>query len=305
MLNLLQKYRGTVADLIVFSESAFPYGVNAPLYNPYEVKNVFKNTLNVELQLDQNRILSNGDIAYIISQIFNADVILGLEDFSNEKKEAYNAAFFFSPEQSYHKRYKKRVLVPLGEYIPFNWCKRFLSAYGIQDSFTSGKKAKIFKGKNLNYGVSICYEETYGDLMRQNRLLGADVLVNLTNDVWYPNSRLPRVHFLHSRLRAVEEGIPLVRACNTGVTCAIDSLGKTIVELPYENAKQKASPGALFVKFPLYSYPTLYTFIGDPPLIGFSWMWVSLTFIGVCIKRKMAKNSLWYKPIQNSKNVES
>ena len=138
-------------------------------------------------------------------------------------------------------RYEKRILLPIAEYIPFNWVKKFALKYGIADSFTPGLEAKVFQMGRVKTGVSICYEETFGNLMRANRAKGADLLINLTNDAWYPDSRLPSVHYLHGRLRAVELGIPLLRSCNTGVTCGIDALGRTIGMLPFETPRVQTS----------------------------------------------------------------
>src|SRR5690606_27562937 len=92
--------------------------------------------------------------------------------------------------------------------------------------FTPGTKAQVIEHPKVKVGVCICYEETFGNLMRENKQLGASLLVNLTSDVWYPNSSLPWQHFDHARLRTVEMGLPLVRACNTSVTASLDSLGR-------------------------------------------------------------------------------
>ena len=102
--------------------------------------------------------------------------------------------------------------------------------------------------------------------MRENKLKGAEFLINLTSDVWYPNSRLTQQHLDHARLRTTEGGLPLLRACNTGITCAIDSLGRTLASFGEEEWKQ----GALKVEVPLYHYKTPYTLYGDSLILGFS-----------------------------------
>lgn len=279
ILALLAPHRGKPVDLIVLSEAAVPYGTELPLYPVGAIASSFKEILDSSFLQgeEKERRVGNSYWARSLANYFHADVIIGLEELEGE--HAYNAAFFYPPDSSYQARYAKRVLVPMGEYIPFQWCKKILSKYGIQDSFTAGSEATVFEGKRLPMGVSICYEETFGHLMRENQLKGARLLVNLTNDVWYPNSRLPSVHYLHGRLRAVEGGVPLLRSCNTGVTCAVDSLGRLVGALDCERQGVKCQPDALYVSVPTYTYKTLYTRTGDLPIIAISGMCVLIAFL--------------------------
>jgi apolipoprotein N-acyltransferase len=116
--------------------------------------------------------------------------------------------------------------------------------------------------------------------MREGRQKGAEVMVNLTSDVWYPNSKLPRQHLDHARVRTVENGIPLIRACNTGVTAAIDSLGKNVSVLGGDQPeKVEWVADGLVVHVPLYSYHTLYSKLGDSLIIGISMIFVLAGFL--------------------------
>lgn len=99
--------------------------------------------------------------------------------------------------------------------------------------------------------------------MRENKQLGAVALINLTSDVWYPDSRLPLQHFYHARLRTVESGLPLLRASNVGITGAIDSLGRIIELAGNGEAEPSWTHEALYVEVPLYGYQTLYQHTGD------------------------------------------
>ncbi len=277
ILIMLKKHDHTGVDLIVFSEAVVPYGTDLPLYSLDQISAVFEEVLGVQLVYQEGWDFNVGNAywAQAIANYFQADVVIGLEDADplliKGPQHVYNAAFLFRPNED-RQRYEKRVLVPLGEYIPFQWCKMILKKYGIEDSFTPGIEAKVFEGKKAPIGMSICYEETYGHLMRESRLKGAGLLVNLTNDVWYPKSRLPLVHFLHGRIRSVEGGVPVLRASNTGVTCAIDSLGRTIDYLGYEDMSQASVSDALYVTLPLYNYPTLYMRYGDQLIVWFSFL---------------------------------
>jgi apolipoprotein N-acyltransferase len=284
ILRLLAPYQNGSTKLIVLPEGTVPYGTHYPLYSVEKVSEIFQKVFgrNDFLPLANHSKVGNLYVAHALSNLFNSDIIIGLEDTEprNEGITAYNAAFLVSPHKGLAERYEKRIVVPMGEYIPFEWCKGILSKYGIADSYTPGGQAKIFHGmQDIHYGISICYEETYGHLMRENRKLGANILVNITNDVWYPRSRLPSVHFFHGRLRAVEEGIPQLRACNTGITCGIDALGREIAKLPYDCPESGCLPGVLPLNLPLYSYPTLYALSGDYLVISFS----TLFFIVFCV----------------------
>lgn len=289
ILEMLAPYRGQNIDLIILPEAALPLTADYPYYYFETVRSLFENYFgDSEFFPAKEDRVGNSFWAKCIANAFNADVVAGFEDreysVEGEKNKAYNAAFLFKPFSEEKLRYEKRVLVPMGEYIPFEWCKKILLKYGISDSYCKGQSAKVFLGKKTPFSTSICYEETYGYLMRENRKKGANLLVNLTNDVWYPHSRLPSVHFFHGRVRAVENGIPLFRACNTGVTAGIDSLGRTVGMLNYETSKKKSLPEVLFVTLCSYHFPTLYSRFGDMPILLFSLSFAGVFFVS---KRKL------------------
>ena len=211
--------------------------------------------------------------------------MIGLEDqlyIEEKQEESYSAALHFYPQLSKSdaniSRYEKRVLVPMGEYIPFECCRTWAAKYGVYGSFTHGKAAKLFNGP-IPLGPSICYEEAFGHLMRDNRLKGAELLVNITNDGWYPHSKLPQQHFDHSRLRSIENGVPLVRACNTGITGAIDSLGRVVGIWGRNVREAQEKAGALRISVPTYHFHTLYTFCGDYFILGVSLIFLLIAFI--------------------------
>lgn len=288
ILSLMNPYLSQNVDLIVLPENVVPYGTYHAIFSFKEAQLLLQDVFGPAIHaffppLEApyvNQIggsdasewrVSNAFFVQTLANLYHADVIVGLEDAvetTPAKVEHYSAAFHFSPD-SYQEapRYEKRVLVPMGEYIPFAFFENLAARYGITGSFTPGTCAKVFKGK-VPFGPSICYEEMYGDLMRENRLLGAQLLVNLTNDGWYPQSYLPQQHFDHSRLRTVENGIPLLRACNTGITGAVDSLGRIVKVLGDNYLDCQMRAGALHVEIPTYHYHTLYAKVGDKMIIG-------------------------------------
>lgn len=293
ILNISKKHLGKTIDLMVLPEYVVPFGTYSFIY-PYEsVKKSFINVFGDESlkwlppkeepfarqyqQLESELwLVNNAFWAQAIANAFQTELVMGLEDadeLEDGTRAYYSSAIYFKPgktaEEFSPTRYAKRVLLPLAEYIPFSFCKDFAAQYGIQSSFTPGEEATVLQGCKAPFGLSICYEETFGDLMRESRQNGSELLVNLTSDVWYPNSKLPKQHFDHARLRTVENGIPLLRACNTGITCGVDSLGRIVSTLHKEDGSSEWLADSLYVSIPRYHYKTLYSSFGDKLIIGF------------------------------------
>ncbi len=304
VLSTLQKQVGQAIDLIVLPEYLVPYGTYHDIYPLEEIYRLFQEQFGNVPEIFPNEespfmsifwseqgpkwLVSNAFLAQTLANLFQAHVVIGLEDSvyidkPTKKTESYSAAFHFVPGTNEKPvRYEKRVLVPMGEYIPFTWCRQLAAQYGITGSFTCGKEAKVFAGP-VPFGASICYEEIYGHLMRENRAKGAELLVNLTNDGWYPHSRLPKQHFDHARLRTVENGIPLVRACNTGITGAIDSLGQIVGVLGDDHMQVQELADSIRLDVPLYHYHTFYARFGDWLILGLASLF--LLIAGFCKKK--------------------
>ena len=129
--------------------------------------------------------------------------------------------------------YDKSHLLPFGEYVPF---RSFLNRLGVeriaagQGDFQAGEGATTLSLAGLPpLGVLVCYEaifpgEIVGDANRPRWLL------NLTNDAWFGQTAGPYQHFTMSRVRAAEEGIPLVRVANTGISGIADAYGRVVVQ---------------------------------------------------------------------------
>ncbi len=308
ILNITKKHSGKNADLLILPEAVLPYGTYSFVYPLSVVQKTFLETygsdslktlppLESPLAIKQNTLqgkiwrVNNAYWIQALANYFQTEVVAGLEDaedIEEGQREYYSSAIHFLPQTEAKpefstSRYEKRVLVPMGEYIPFSYLAKLAEQYGLLGSFTPGKEAKVFKGKK-NLGLSICYEETYGHLMRENKQKGAEILLNLTSDIWYPNSRLIFQHFDHSRLRTVENGIPLLRACNTGVTAGLDSLGRVIAQLGDSPQNIESLSDSLLVTVPLHSYQPPYVFWGDWLIIGLSLLSVTVCLLTGCIK---------------------
>jgi apolipoprotein N-acyltransferase len=142
----------------------------------------------------------------------------------------YNSMFVLDGLDSIAGIYDKWHLVPFGEFAP-SWVP-FAVQLVPGRGFAFGSGPKTFKVAGLPpFGGLICYEAIYPAQLvdEANR---PEWLVNITNDAWFGNSTGPRQHLAAARLRAVEEGLPLVRAANTGITAAFDASGREIGRLP-------------------------------------------------------------------------
>lgn len=276
-------------DLIVLPEAAVPFNAYQYIYSLDMVEKIIRFECGEEAvrqrpplqppfakvkQINGKEMwmVTNAFWAQSIANCFDAEVVAGMDVQDNgpfDSTQNYNAALHFAPfSENVKNRYEKRILLPLAEYLPFNFLRPLVNRYGISEFFTHGKEAKVFHG-NVPFSVSICYEETFPGLIREGRLKGAHLFVNVTNDNWYPFSKLPLQHFTHGRLRAVENGVPMVRACNTGLTAAIDCFGRTISSLGQGSATTfEWTSGALFTPLSKHQFKTLYTFWGDAGIIS-------------------------------------
>ena len=150
--------------------------------------------------------------------------------------------------------YDKRRLVPFGEYLPW---RRWLSRLGFSQltaqrrDFTAGGGDPIMVVAGAPPLVaSVCYEIIFsGHVVDPNKRPGW--ILNVTNDAWFGNSPGPYQHLVQARLRAVEQGLPLVRAANTGVSAVVDPYGRVVKSLPYgvRGVIDSRLPGALPATF--------------------------------------------------------
>ena len=141
----------------------------------------------------------------------------------------YNSAAFLMPDEIQLRSYRKRRLVMFGEYIPFEKTlpfMKFLSPIG--GSFTAGMEPVQFTLQEGGYTIAplICFEDSFPHGGREHVSPETDLLVNLTNDGWFGTGPEQWQHAANAVFRAVENGVPLVRCANNGLTCWIDSLGR-------------------------------------------------------------------------------
>lgn len=144
-----------------------------------------------------------------------------------------NEAVAFTGLNNPVQSYRKRHLVPFGEYIPFSWLFGWLrSMTGITGDMRSGTRGALFVlpegGGTIRLAPFICYEALYPSLVRQMALKNPDLLGVLSDDAWFGRSDAPYQLFRQSLLRAVENGIPLVRVANTGLSGIMEPDGTVL-----------------------------------------------------------------------------
>ena len=174
----------------------------------------------------------------------------------------YNAIQVVGPDSSIVQSYDKLHLVPFGEYlpIPFKW---LIEGLGLRQfvHVPGGFEAGVIRRPLILPGLPpalplICYEAIFPAEVTRTRT-SEEFLLNVTNDAWFGETFGPYQHFAQARLRAVEQGLPLVRAANTGISAVIDPYGRIVRQLPVGVADVIDAP------LPRAAPPTLYSRYGD------------------------------------------
>lgn len=164
------------------------------------------------------------------------------------------------PEQIYDKHH----LVPFGEYMPLG---DLLGRFGIHglaardgNGYSSGPGAKVLDFGPLGKVLPlICYEAVFAHDVGAAPERPA-FLIQITNDAWFGKGAGPLQHLAQARMRAIEQGLPLARAANTGVSAMIDARGQVTASLPLNTS------GFVDARLPAPRAPTLYSRTGDGPL---------------------------------------
>jgi apolipoprotein N-acyltransferase len=152
---------------------------------------------------------------------------------TNQPKQLYNSLFVISKSGTIKGRYDKVHLVPFGEYIPLkNWLPFSKIVNGLAD-FRSGTGPNQIDVPFVGIvSPLICYEVIFpGSVIRNSSKTRPKLLINLTNDAWFGRSSGPFQHLAIAKMRAIEEGIPLLRAANTGVSGFYDAYGRNLGEI--------------------------------------------------------------------------
>ncbi len=197
---------GKNPDIIIWSEAA----LTAPYWHPQinrKLQEAFK---------DKKQILIFGGIS---------------DNQNTEKFELYSSFVAINSDGKNLFEYHKSHLVPFGEYIPFGkYLPMQKITHGLVD-YTPGKRRIISLDEyNLKIHPMICYESIFANEIRISNKQ-ADLIINITNDAWYGKSSGPYQHFEITKMRAIENGLPLIRSANNGISGIMDSYGRSLQTL--------------------------------------------------------------------------
>jgi len=178
----------------------------------------------------------------------------------NSLRVFYNSLYVVNAAGEIAATYDKHHLVPFGEYVPL---RHLLGKIGLrqivqfQGSFDVGPGPRTLAlGSFPPVGPLICYEVIFpGEVVAPGDRPAW--LVNITNDAWFGESAGPYQHFSQVRMRAVEQGLPIIRSANSGISALVDPYGRVVDSLPLH------ARGVIDAPLPAPLRPTLYARLGD------------------------------------------
>ncbi len=247
-------------DLLVWPETAVPIPLNS---------------VDPMAQYYREQIFRLGNRGYL-------PMLLGAITLKNDPREpgglaVYNSAVLIRPGLNVTDTYSKVHIVPFGEYVPFGREFPVLNRLvGMGRNLTPGpeiRPVEILPG--LAAGISICYEDIFPYISRIHARKGANALLVVTNDAWYPTSNEPVQHFANSLFRAVETRLPMIRIGNSNFSVVIMPSGHVSGALfrsadgRFDPGIQKRGCGVLLFGYRKNPTPTFYTRYGN-------------VFIGLC-----------------------
>ena len=190
--------------------------------------------------------------------------------------EIWNSLAAVSPAGEVLATYDKEHLVPFGEYIPLRWLLPIAKLTHGRRDFSRGPGRQTLSLPGLPpVSPLICYEVIFAGNVA-DAAMRPGWLLNLTNDAWFGQSSGPYQHFASARLRAVEEGLPLVRVANSGISGVVDAYGRVVEALPLgaRGIVDSGLPRALpepttFARFPDLALVVLFLAAGVLTLVLF------------------------------------
>ncbi len=213
------------------------------------------------------QLLDRSDVSRtrIAAAAGDARVMVGAQRIDGMR--ARNTLALLSADGRLAATYDKHHLVPFGEYLPFDDVMNRVGLRGLAATLPNGYRAGpgpavIDLGGPLGHVFPmICYEAIFPGYIRD--VGRPDWMVHVTNDAWFGAFSGPYQHLSLARLRAAEQGIPVLRAANTGVSAVIDARGQVVSALPLNEA------GVLDAALPPALPPTVYARTGDWPVLLF------------------------------------
>lgn len=243
-------------DLVVWPETAVPY------------------------LLDSNPTLPG----YLSGAANGVPMAVGVQH-SDPRNRYYNSLAVIGAEGTVLDVYDKHHLVPFGEYLPLAQLMDRLGvgllAAQFGTGYTPGAGPRVLEIPGLGKALPlICYEAVFPRDIR-NAAERPEVLLQITNDGWFGNFSGPYQHLAQARLRAAEQGLPMIRVANTGVSALIAADGTVLDSLPLNTA------GYLDVTLPPPSPATLYARFGDIPALLLAFAALFLAACGRLTRRTL------------------
>jgi apolipoprotein N-acyltransferase len=257
-------------DLIVWPETSYPFGfiMAAQRLDP----DAFKDQVSsITTMTSKEWLQKQEDVLADIRSMtrdFGVPMLIGsaVYDHQPDRLHRYNSALLFEPSSPDYTFYHKMHLVPFGEFIPLIDTLPFLARLTpyrdkIPD-LSFGRDPRIFAVGPYRFAASICFEDTIPQVIgrffrRDDQAHEPDLLINLSNDGWYPGSSELDMHLAIGVFRTIEHRVPLARAVNTGFSALIDGNGEIRYRLP------KSVEDELVVQIPLDDRTTWYSRWGD------------------------------------------
>ena len=183
-------------------------------------------------------------------------------------RQIWNSIEAIGPAGTIRAHYDKAHLVPFGEYVPLRWLLPLqkLTPGSLDLSAGPGPQTIALPGLAA-FSPIVCYEAIFPGAVVDRRNRPAWIL-NLTNDAWYGRSSGPYQHFAIARTRAIEEGLPLVRVANNGISGVVDATGRVVARTSLDGI------GFADVALPAPLPPTIYGELGD-------WLFFAMLGLGL------------------------
>lgn len=212
-------------------------------------------------------LLERADLALseIRARAGKAPVVAGLQRFDGD--DFYNSLIRLNAEGEVDAIYDKHHLVPFGEYVPFGDLLAKVGIFGLADTtgggYAAGPGPQVIDFGPLGKALPlICYEAVFPQDVGGYDTR-PDFLLLITNDAWFGERSGPYQHLAQARLRSAEQGLPMIRSANSGVTAMIDAWGRVTHQLGLEK------DGWLDAPLPPPRPKTVYARVGDLPIVAF------------------------------------
>ncbi len=208
---------------------------------------------------------------------------LGETTDANGQTQNLNSALIMDPSGNTVGRYDKIHLVPFGEYVPFKSLLFFANKLTREVAdMARGTQRKVFDMNGTHVGVFICYESIFPNEVREFAANGGQVLINISDDLWYGETSAPWQHLQMTRMRAMENHRWLLLATNNGTTASIDPFGRVVKEAP-RNVRT-----VLLAPYALENETTFYSRNGDV----FAWICVVISCLAVFLRWRIRARTL-------------